>query len=419
MRFAQVLKEYSENKKRRGLKESISATELHKLREAYENGEFDEKKGQSLKERKEKVLEKIKERRQSQKETKSPLKERAEKIRLRKRLEELRQKRLEARKLQECGGRKCTCKDGECDCETTSRKTVRRPSRLARRTQDTDREELEERLEKIHKRNRIKEAIRRKKSLRESVRNRMMYHRRKARMKEEGEVVDAVSGEGMDQTTDPNAQATDTTPMNPADIASTIEQIKTEIDNLAAQLGVQAEPMDTNADANIPPEGDVNMDTMPSTEGGVDQTQPVMTESQKRAIRRSFRKIKEALKNKKVARVFESKYPLSYSSIINLIDGPVLPGQSVVACDTVINQIDKTPYKVNTENDKSMLDKVVSLKQLINGTEKNVVRWGQDPKGKIDYKFAESATEKMVSDKIKENQDRWNFAQILKSGVLK
>ena len=466
MRFSQVLKEFAQAKRAEGLKESITQKELHDLRRRFESGEFDEKKPslrerrkvvsgrKTLQERRKELIERRKALQEKRKalESKKSLQERREEIKKRiqerrnalknkKLMQERRQEILEKRKaLKEREARiarirqrikECKCKDGECkgDCEKnhpmtrhgftkrgagTAKTEMGRPSTTRK---PFNREDFKERLEKIHARRRMEEA--KKKLLAE--RRARFAERKNRRMKEDdmgmGQV-DAVSGEGMDtNATDPNATANAPITLDPATVTATIEQIKTEIDNLATQLGVQAEPVDTNADANIPPEGDVNMETLPSAEG-TDQAQPVMTESQKRVVLRSFRKIKEAFKNEKIARVFESKYPLAYSSIVKLIDGPIMPSESVIACDTVINQVDKTPYNVDKNNDESLLNKVVSLNQLIKGTDKNVVRWGQDPKSKIDYKFKESDTEKMITDRIKENQDRWDFGKILKSGVL-
>lgn len=177
----------------------------------------------------------------------------------------------------------------------------------------------------------------------------------------------------------------------PQNVVDAVSAIKASVDDLATQCGIEP-AMDPGAD---PQAGVPGMTGVADPNAMGDPTmgaQPQMMESTA-AIRRRL--------NARAAK-------------INGIKENVKPEFANPLGDIGGQNVQPEKRTVNTKNDEYQLGEVPSAAAIAKGSAKDAVKWPTKP-----IKNApKSLVESMVDKKIKEDEDRWDFAKILQSGVL-
>lgn len=207
-----------------------------------------------------------------------------------------------------------------------------------------------------------------------------------------GQAVDAV---GAAQGAMDGAAA----PVDPA-IVDTVTNLKTTVDTLATQCGIQP-AMDPAADPNAAVPGVT----------GVPGADPAMAADPNAAPMMESLKAVQSRLAKREALLKEANTKNGYETNAKGVD-MVMAGVKAVQ-DTIKAEAGQVAHKTaNTETTSQI--PMPSTSELVNGSKEAANRW---PTEKVSIK-RESFAENMITQRIQESQDSWDFAKILASGVL-
>lgn len=171
----------------------------------------------------------------------------------------------------------------------------------------------------------------------------------------------------------------------PQNVIDSVSQLKATIDDLAMQCGIES-PVDLGADpsAGVPP---VDGATMPAAEAPAQQ--PVMESDRMNAVKARLAKREAMLKG--------------------LAEGKT--GQDYMAQAMEALSIPRSEPYVDKNNSEEQVKPTTAKSKEAGDT------WPTKPI-KNTSTIKESITDKMVSERIQENTDRWDWKRILESGVL-
>ena len=177
----------------------------------------------------------------------------------------------------------------------------------------------------------------------------------------------------------------------PQNVVDAVSAIKASVDDLATQCGIEP-AMDPGADAQAGVPGmtgvaDPNAMGMDPTVGA----QPVMESTA--AIRRRLN-----ARAAKINGIKENVKP-EFANPLGDIGGKNIPAEE---------------RKVNKSNDEYQLGNAPSAAAIAKGSAKDATKWPTKPMTGVPKSLVES----MVDSRIKANEDNWDFAKILQSGVL-
>lgn len=356
IKFTEAVRQYSEEKKARGLSSVVTGKELDRIRKLYKEGKFDEEKcpecgKDSCECKDEKMTE-------------------AQKALYEKTIAELRDYK-ESKGL----GR---------GLSTKQKKMVERTILCGTLTKPTALDENEKTI--IAGPSTMKEG---KANVIASIREARKNVFKAKRLLKENDMMGAAdatqaAGDAVNAAdaamTDPAAQGA-----VPQNIVDAISAIKTSVDDLATQCGITS-PVDAGADPNA---GIPAVDgAMQDPNAGVDPNAaaaPVMEGSKLSAAKARLAKREAMLKSVKEG----------------------ADGQDVIT--STINAI------INPQEFHN-IDKKDSEELVKPTTQKSKEAGNTWPTVKGSYK--ESVTEKMISDRIEESQNAWDFNRILREGIL-
>lgn len=361
IKFTEAVRQYSEEKKARGLSSVVTGKELDRIRKLYKEGKFDEEKcpecGKDSCECKDEKKEEMNE---------------AQKALYDKTIAELR-----AYKESKGLGR---------GLSTKQKKMVERTILCGTLTKPTALDENEKTV--ITGPSTIKEG---KANVITSIREARKNVFKAKRLLKENDMMGAAdatqaAGDAVNAAdaaiADPAAQGA-----VPQNIVDAVSAIKTSVDDLATQCGITS-PVDTGADPNagVPAvDGamqDPNIGAAPAADPNA---APVMEGSKLSAAKARLAKREAMLKSVKEGTDGQDAITSTINAMIN-------PQE--------FHDIDK--------KDSEELVKPTTQKSKEAGN-----TW---PTVKGTYK--ESVTEKMISDRIEESQNAWDFNRILKEGIL-
>ena len=381
MKFTEAVKQYSEEKKARGLSPVVNAKEIDKIRQLYKEGKFNEDCENKTEEK--------------PAENKTEMNE-AQKAEFEKTLKEFRdykeskgmgrgvstkQKKMIERTIL-CG----TMTEPTVIKETKDEKTIiAGPSTKIEEGKEAPENKVEENKETT-----TTEAKQLDENTKNEIRSKILEARKnifvaKTKLNENDMMgaADATQG-AMDAVNAADAAIADPAAQGavPQNIVDTVASLQTTVNDLATQCGIQP-PVDVGADPNagVPAVDGATPD--PNAQAGA---APVM----------------EGLESTK-ARLAKRE------ALLKAIKEGAAPSNGQ---DAMVQEINSMTNPQEFHN----IDKNNSEELVKPTTKKSPEAANTWPTVKGTYK--ESVTEKMISDRIAENEDRWDFNRILREGIL-
>lgn len=358
IKFTEAVKQYSEAKKARGLSPIVNSKEIAKIRQFYKEGKFNETEDCD-----------------DEKEEKKELTE-SQKILYKKELAKLRDYK-ESKGM----GRGLTTKQKKMLEQTILMGTLGKPQYLKDNAKNVLAGTLK--VENTSKKDeKLTEATDIKSKIREARRN---VFKAKIALRENDMLgaADATQAAG-DAVNAADAAVPAAEGAVPQNIVDAISNIKTSVDQLATQCGIES-PVDFGGDPNagVPAVDGTMQDP---NAGAAPAQQPVMESTDKISAAKARLAKREAM----LSKVKEGTD--GQDAITQAINAMTNPQQ--------FHDIDK--------KDSEELVKPTTAKS------KDAANTWPTVKGT----YKESITEKMISDRIKENEDNWNWNKILKEGIL-
>ena len=380
MKFTEAVKQYSEEKKARGLSPVVNAKEIDKIRQLYKEGKFNEDCENKTEEK--------------PAEEKTEMNE-AQKAEFEKTLKEFRdykeskgmgrgvstkQKKMIERTIL-CG----TMTEPTVIKETKDEKTIiAGPSTKIEEGAEAPENKVEENKETPTEAKKLDE------NTKNEIRSKILEARKnifvaKTKLNENDMMgaADATQG-AMDAVNAADAAIADPAAQGavPQNIVDTVASLQTTVNDLATQCGIQP-PVDVGADPNagVPAVDGATPD--PNAQAGA---APVM----------------EGLESTK-ARLAKRE------ALLKAIKEGAAPSNGQ---DAMVQEINSMTNPQEFHN----IDKNNSEELVKPTTKKSPEAANTWPTVKGTYK--ESVTEKMISDRIAENEDRWDFNRILREGIL-
>jgi hypothetical protein len=381
MKFTEAVKQYSEEKKARGLSPVVNAKEIDKIRQLYKEGKFNEDCENKTEEK--------------PAEEKTEMNE-AQKAEFEKTLKEFRdykeskgmgrgvstkQKKMIERTIL-CG----TMTEPTVIKETKDEKTIiAGPStKIEEGAENAPENKVEENKETPTEAKKLDE------NTKNEIRSKILEARKnifvaKTKLNENDMMgaADATQG-AMDAVNAADAAIADPAAQGavPQNIVDTVASLQTTVNDLATQCGIQP-PVDVGADPNagVPAVDGATPD--PNAQAGA---APVM----------------EGLESTK-ARLAKRE------ALLKAIKEGAAPSNGQ---DAMVQEINSMTNPQEFHN----IDKNNSEELVKPTTKKSPEAANTWPTVKGTYK--ESVTEKMISDRIAENEDRWDFNRILREGIL-
>ncbi len=381
MKFTEAVKQYSEEKKARGLSPVVNAKEIDKIRQLYKEGKFNEDCENKTEEK--------------PAEEKTEMNE-AQKAEFEKTLKEFRdykeskgmgrgvstkQKKMIERTIL-CG----TMTEPTVIKETKDEKTIiAGPStKIEEGAEAASENKVEENKETPTEAKKLDE------NTKNEIRSKILEARKnifvaKTKLNENDMMgaADATQG-AMDAVNAADAAIADPAAQGavPQNIVDTVASLQTTVNDLATQCGIQP-PVDVGADPNagVPAVDGATPD--PNAQAGA---APVM----------------EGLESTK-ARLAKRE------ALLKAIKEGAAPSNGQ---DAMVQEINSMTNPQEFHN----IDKNNSEELVKPTTKKSPEAANTWPTVKGTYK--ESVTEKMISDRIAENEDRWDFNRILREGIL-
>lgn len=362
IRFTEAVKQYSEEKKARGLSSVVTGKELAKIRQLYKEGKFNEEAEPENKEDKKEEMNE------------------AQKAEYNKTLEEFRaykeskglgrgvstkQKKMIERTIL------CGTMTAPVSLDENEKTIIAGPSTKVEEGKETKAENKE--LDK----NAIVASIR-------EARKQVFNAKRLLQENDLMGAADATQAAGDAINSADAAIAPAAEGAVPQNVVDAVSAIKTSVDDLATQCGIES-PVDTGADPNAGvPAVDGSMQDPNAGAAGA-AAAPVMESKRLDAAKARLAKREAMLK-----KVQEGA------------DGQDAITQAIAAMTN--------PQEFHN------IDKKDSEELVKPTTKKSPEAANTWPTVKGSYK--ESVTEKMISDRIAENENAWSFSRILKEGIL-
>lgn len=362
IRFTEAVKQYSEEKKARGLSSVVTGKELAKIRQLYKEGKFNEEAEPENKEDKKEEMNE------------------AQKAEYNKTLEEFRaykeskglgrgvstkQKKMIERTIL------CGTMTAPVSLDENEKTIIAGPSTKVEEGKETKAENKE--LDK----NAIVASIR-------EARKQVFNAKRLLKENDLMGAADATQAAGDAINSADAAIAPAAEGAVPQNVVDAVSAIKTSVDDLATQCGIES-PVDTGADPNAGvPAVDGSMQDPNAGAAGA-AAAPVMESKRLDAAKARLAKREAMLK-----KVQEGA------------DGQDAITQAIAAMTN--------PQEFHN------IDKKDSEELVKPTTKKSPEAANTWPTVKGSYK--ESVTEKMISDRIAENENAWSFSRILKEGIL-
>lgn len=355
IRFTEAVKQYSEEKKARGMSSVVTGKELAKIRQLYKEGKFNEEaEPNNNKEKKEEMNE-------------------AQRAQYNKTLEEFR-----AYKESKGLGRGVSTKQKRMIERTILCGTLTSPVSL----DENEKTILAGPSTKVEEGKKINKG-----AVIASIREARKQVFNAKRLLKENDLMgaaDATQAAGDAINSADAAIAPAAEGAVPQNVVDAVSAIKTSVDDLATQCGIES-PVDTGADPNAGvPAVDGSMQDPNAGAAGA-AAAPVMESKRLDAAKARLAKREAMLK-----KVQEGT------------DGQDAITQAIAAMTN--------PQEFHD------IDKKDSEELVKPTTKKSPEAANTWPTVKGSYK--ESVTEKMISDRIAEQEDSWNFARILKEGIL-
>ena len=354
IRFTEAVKQYSEEKKARGLSSVVTGKELARIRKLYKEGKFDEEAEPNNKEKKEEMNE-------------------AQIAQYNKTLEEFR-----AYKESKGLGRGVSTKQKRMIERTILCGTLTSPVSL----DENEKTIIAGPSTKIKEGKKINKG-----AVIASIREARKQVFNAKRLLKENDLMgaaDATQAAGDAINSADAAIAPAAEGAVPQNVVDAVSAIKTSVDDLAAQCGIES-PVDTGADPNAGvPAVDGTMQD-PNAGAAAPAAAPVMESNRLSAAKARLAKREAMLK-----KVQEGT------------DGQDAITQAIAAMTN--------PQEFHD------IDKKDSEELVKPTTKKSPEAANTWPTVKGSYK--ESVTEKMISDRIAENENRWDFSRILREGIL-
>lgn len=354
IRFTEAVKQYSEEKKARGLSSVVTGKELARIRKLYKEGKFNEENEPNNKEKKEEMNE-------------------AQRAQYNKTLEEFR-----AYKESKGLGRGVSTKQKKMIERTILCGTLTSPVSL----DENEKTILAGPSTKVEEGKKINKG-----AVIASIREARKQVFNAKRLLKENDLMgaaDATQAAGDAINSADAAIAPAAEGAVPQNVVDAVSAIKTSVDDLAAQCGIES-PVDTGADPNAGvPAVDGSMQDPNAGAAGAGAA-PVMESNRLSAAKARLAKREAMLK-----KVQEGA------------DGQDAITQAIAAMTN--------PQEFHN------IDKKDSEELVKPTTKKSPEAANTWPTVKGSYK--ESVTEKMISDRIAENENAWSFSRILKEGIL-
>lgn len=377
MKFTEAVKQYSEEKKARGLSPVVNAKEIDKIRQLYKEGKFNENAEPEKTDANADANAK-----------EEPKMNEAQKAEFEKTLKEFRdykeskgmgrgvstkQKKMIERTIL-CG----TMTEPTVIKETKDEKTIiAGPSTKIEEGKENPETKTEPKKLDENTKNEIRSKIL-------EARKNIFVAKTKLNENDMMGAADATQG-AMDAVNAADAAIADPAAQGavPQNIVDTVASLQTTVNDLATQCGIQP-PVDVGADPNagVPAVDGATPD--PNAQAGA---APVM----------------EGLETTK-ARLAKREALLKA-----IKEGAAAPSNGQ---DAMVQEINSMTNPQEFHN----IDKNNSEELVKPTTKKSPEAANTWPTVKGTYK--ESVTEKMISDRIAENEDRWDFSRILKEGIL-
>lgn len=354
IRFTEAVKQYSEEKKARGLSSVVTGKELAKIRKLYKEGKFNEENEPNNEKKKEEMNE-------------------AQRAQYNKTLEEFR-----AYKESKGLGRGVSTKQKRMIERTILCGTLTSPVSL----DENEKTILAGPSTKIEEGKKINKG-----AVIASIREARKQVFNAKRLLKENDLMgaaDATQAAGDAINSADAAIAPAAEGAVPQNVVDAVSAIKTSVDDLATQCGIES-PVDTGADPNAGvPAVDGSMQD-PNAGAAAPAAAPVMESNRLSAAKARLAKREAMLK-----KVQEGT------------DGQDAITQAIAAMTN--------PQEFHN------IDKKDSEELVKPTTKKSPEAANTWPTVKGSYK--ESVTEKMISDRIAENENAWSFSRILKEGIL-
>lgn len=354
IRFTEAVKQYSEEKKARGMSSVVTGKELAKIRQLYKEGKFNEEAEPNNEEKKEEMNE-------------------SQRAQYNKTLEEFR-----AYKESKGLGRGVSTKQKRMIERTILCGTLTSPVSL----DENEKTILAGPSTKVEEGKKINKG-----AVIASIREARKQVFNAKRLLKENDLMgaaDATQAAGDAINSADAAIAPAAEGAVPQNVVDAVSAIKTSVDDLATQCGIES-PVDTGADPNAGvPAVDGSMQD-PNAGAAAPAAAPVMESKRLDAAKARLAKREAMLK-----KVQEGT------------DGQDAITQAIAAMTN--------PQEFHN------IDKKDSEELVKPTTKKSPEAANTWPTVKGSYK--ESVTEKMISDRIAEQEDSWNFARILKEGIL-
>lgn len=375
MKFTEAVKQYSEEKKARGLSPVVNAKEIDKIRQLYKEGKFNEDCENKTEEK--------------------PAEEKtemngAQKAEFEKTLKEFRDYK-ESKGM----GRGVSTKQKKMIertilCGTMTEPTVIKETKDEKTIIAGPSTKIEEGAEAPENKETPTEAKKLDENTKNEIRSKILEARKnifvaKTKLNENDMMgaADATQG-AMDAVNAADAAIADPAAQGavPQNIVDTVASLQTTVNDLATQCGIQP-PVDVGADPNagVPAVDGATPD--PNAQAGA---APVM----------------EGLESTK-ARLAKRE------ALLKAIKEGAAPSNGQ---DAMVQEINSMTNPQEFHN----IDKNNSEELVKPTTKKSPEAANTWPTVKGTYK--ESVTEKMISDRIAENEDRWDFNRILREGIL-
>ena len=355
IRFTEAVKQYSEEKKARGLSSVVTGKELARIRKLYKEGKFNEEAEPNNEEKKEEMNE-------------------AQRAQYNKTLEEFR-----AYKESKGLGRGVSTKQKRMIERTILCGTLTSPVSL----DENEKTIIAGPSTKVEEGKKINKG-----AVIASIREARKQVFNAKRLLKENDLMgaaDATQAAGDAINSADAAIAPAAEGAVPQNVVDAVSAIKTSVDDLATQCGIES-PVDTGADPNAGvPAVDGSMQDPNAGAANPNAAAPVMESNRLSAAKARLAKREAMLK-----KVQEGT------------DGQDAITQAIAAMTN--------PQEFHD------IDKKDSEELVKPTTKKSPEAANTWPTVKGSYK--ESVTEKMISDRIAENENAWSFSRILKEGIL-
>lgn len=355
IRFTEAVKQYSEEKKARGLSSVVTGKELARIRKLYKEGKFNEEAEPNNEEKKEEMNE-------------------AQRAQYNKTLEEFR-----AYKESKGLGRGVSTKQKRMIERTILCGTLTSPVSL----DENEKTIIAGPSTKVEEGKKINKG-----AVIASIREARKQVFNAKRLLKENDLMgaaDATQAAGDAINSADAAIAPAAEGAVPQNVVDAVSAIKTSVDDLATQCGIES-PVDTGADPNAGvPAVDGSMQDPNAGAANPNAAAPVMESNRLSAAKARLAKREAMLK-----KVQEGT------------DGQDAITQAIAAMTN--------PQEFHN------IDKKDSEELVKPTTKKSPEAANTWPTVKGSYK--ESVTEKMISDRIAENENTWSFSRILKEGIL-